>query len=252
MAKGKKSGKRLRSTREQVLVLLARDKKVYNRKTKSYEREPVTMVETARELRVSVSTLRRWKNKGVSPRSDSVARRLRAKSSSVASSFSRAVSRDRKKHRGSLDVRKLKIPYIPEAHRRRLKRYAKDKSGRVRATGQEYESPIINYNVRGWNFAEIGALLIAIWKARRPFQFVYEVPAGGQLPASGQFKARRVTTTTRVSTAPINPHWFTDEAELLTLLNRYIEMETGPLARRIVYVSVDDGKAKSTRRPSGY
>lgn len=237
------------------MILLAREVETYNRKTRAYERIPVTMTKTAKEIGVSVRTLRRWKNENVTPakvKARSV-KKLVEKSGRTAATFARTVAKDRKTHKGALRIDALKIPYIPQAHRRKLKRYAKDrKSGRVQDTGEEYESPIINYNVRGWNFKEIAALIFQIWKARRPFQFVYEVPAGGNLPASGQYKARRVMKTTRASTAPINPYWFTDPDELVNLLNRYIDFEVGPHSRRIVYISVDDGRAGPTKRPSGY
>ena len=135
------------------------------------------------------------------------------------------------------------LPTLPPGHRRQLKRYAKDKRGRVRPTGREYESSWVNYNVRGWRFKELAALVTKIWRAKHPFQFIYEVPAGGQLPKSGDKPARRVRKTTKSATAPINPRAFSSQEELLTFLNNYVDFEQGKLSRRMLYVAVDDHRA---------
>lgn len=139
-----------------------------------------------------------------------------------------------------LRITKKDLPVMPVGHRRKLKRYARDSRGRIRPTGDEYDSSIVNYNVRGWTFREIAALVLQAWKAKKPFQFVYEVPAGGSLPKSGRAKERKVSKTTRAGTAPIDPYGLQSADEVLNVLNRYIDIENGEHSRRMVYIAIDD------------
>ena len=204
------------------------------------------MSELAREIGVSLRQLRRWKNEGAKPKEstrEGAARvkRLTRASGKAEGATRRELEADRRKHPKSIRITKRDLPVMPAGHRRELKRYAVIK-GRARPTGETYESPWINYNVQGWSFREIAALVRQVWKAKHPFQFIYEVPAGGSLPKSGDKPERRVRKTTRAGTAPINPYAFASEAELLDFLNRYIDYEQGALSRRMVYIAVDDNR----------
>lgn len=243
--KAPRSSARRISTRAKVLAVLTREREVFNRQTQSYERRPPTMTQAAKQIGVSVRTLRRWKNEGVQPRLRTrrdIARfnKLTKAAQNSERSTKRELDRDAKKHKGALRITKKDLPVLPQAHRRLLKRYAKDKKGVVVPTGQEYDSSILNYNVRGWTFREIAALVLQAWHAKKPFQFIYEVPAGGQLPKSGRHGPRKVAKMTRAGTAPINPLDFDDESQVIQFLNRYIDFEQGMYSRRMIYVSVDD------------
>lgn len=240
----KRSGGK-RTVRAQILAVLGREREVYNRKTREYDRRAPTMAEAAKDIGVSVSTLRRWKNQGVTPRQETRRERARIERLKKAAQHaeratSRELARDRKKHPDALKITKKDLPALPVGHRRNLKKYARDESGQVRATGEEYESSITNYNVRGWTFREIAALVLQAWRAKKPFQFIYEVPAGGSLPKSGRAKERKVNKLTRAGTAPIDPYGLQDEAEVLNVLNRYIDIEAGMYSRRMIYIAIDD------------
>lgn len=242
-ARGSKS--LVKNVRSKILSVASREREKFNRKTGEYERVPLTMGEIAKKIGVSVSTLRRWKNQGVTPRARSrkEIRRLE-RLATAAKKAARATAaedrRDARKHPGKLRITKRDLPALPVGHRRKLKRYRRGDDGRIRATGEEFDSSIVNYNVRGWTFREIAALIQQAWKAGKPFQFVYEVPAGGSLPKSGRAKERKVRHTTRAGTAPIDPFGIQSQEELLTILNRYIDVENGEFSRRMVYVSIDD------------
>lgn len=228
-----------------ILSVFSREKKVYDRSTKEYVRQPLTMAEVAQKIGVSVRTLRRWKNEGTQPQTKTRTQKTRVERLQKAArkaekQTSGEVRRDLKKHPGRLRITRRDLPVMPVGHRRKLKQYARDKKGRMRATGAEYDSSIVNYNVRGWSFREIAALVLQAWHARRAFQFVYEVPAGGNLPESGRSKERRVRELTRMGTAPVDPYGFDTEAEVLTFLNRYIDIENAEHSRRMVYVAIDD------------
>ena len=234
-----------KSTRSKILAVLTREIEVFNRKTQERERRPLTMREAAQIVGVHVRTLQRWKNEGVTPRvrTRSDKRRLEKLSKAATSaerSTKRELERDARKHRGALKITKKDLPVLPQGFRRQLKRYKKDERNIVVPTGETYDSSIINYNVRGWKFKEIAALVLQAWRAKKPFQFVYEVPAGGQLPKSGRHGARKVSKMTRAGTAPINPLDFDDESQVINFLNRYIDFEQGLYSRRMLYVSVDD------------
>lgn len=203
------------------------------------------MAEAAKVLRVSVRTLRRWKNEGARPRAKTRQEKARvfrldklAKKSEAATQ--REITRDRRKHPDALRITRRDLPVLPVGHRRRLKKYQRTKGGRIKPTGEEYDSSIVNYNVRGWTFREIAALVLQAWRGKKPFQFVYEVPAGGSLPKSGRSKERKVKHTTRTGTAPIDPYGLETQAEVLDVLNRYIDIENGEHSRRMVYVAIDD------------
>lgn len=204
------------------------------------------MGELAKQIGISIRQLRRWKNEGAEPnvRTREGARRvvkLKEASGKAERSTRGELEADRRKHPRAIRITKRDLPVMPAGHRRELKRYAVIK-GRARPTGETYESPWINYNVQGWNFREVAAFIRQVWKAKHPFQFIYEVPAGGSLPKSGDKPERRVRKTTRAGTAPINPYAFASEAELFDFLNRYLDYESGPLSRRMVYIAVDDNK----------
>lgn len=203
------------------------------------------MAEAAKALRVSVRTLRRWKNEGTQPRARTRAEKARVEKLDKAARkaegiTAREIARDRRKHPKALRITKRDLPVLPVGHRRRLKKYQRDKKGRIRPTGDEYDSSIVNYNVRGWSFREIAALVLQAWKAGKPFQFVYEVPAGGSLPKSGRSPERKVRQTTRAGTAPIDPYGLQTQAEVLDVLNRYIDIENGEFSRRMIYIAIDD------------
>ena len=108
---------RRRSTRERVLTLLAREREVFNRKTREYERVPVTMARTARELGVSVRTLRRWKNEDVQPASDRKGKKLTELANRVQKGFVARAVRDRKRHPSAVrfDVAASHAPPRPSA-----------------------------------------------------------------------------------------------------------------------------------------
>lgn len=235
------------TTRQRVLAILSRERDVYNRKTREYERVPVTMAEAAKKVGVSVRTLRRWKNEGVEPSKPSAARKLAKEAQKSASVTAKELAADRRRHPKTVRISKKDLPVLPVGHRRNLKRYVRGKSGRVRPTGESYESPWINYNVRGWTFREIAALVIQVWKAKHAFQFIYEVPAGGSLPKSGDKPPRRVRRTTRAATAPVNPYAFDTQAEVLEFLNQYVEFDQGKLSRRMLYIAIDDNKPQRSR-----
>lgn len=220
--------------------MLSRERKKYNRKTGAYERVPPTMAQLAKEIGVATSTLRRWKNQGVTPKPKSRSfERLKKAASRAAGQTSRELTLDKKKHRSAVRFKKENIPLLPAGHRRELKRYVK-RGGRVVDSGNVYESTWVNYAVHGWNFKELSALLTQVWRAKRPFQFIYEVPAGGQLPKSGDKPPRNVRRTTRAATAPVNPYAFRSQTDLVDFLNRYIDFEFTKTSRRMIYVAVDD------------
>lgn len=234
-----------KSVRSKILAVLSREKEVYDRKSKSYVREPVTMREAAKKVGVSVRTLQRWKNEGTVPRAKTRKEKARVERLDKAARKAegvtvREMAKDRRTHPKALRITKRDLPVLPVGHRRRLKHYKRDKKGRIRPTGEEYDSSIVNYNVRGWSFREIAALVLQAWKAKKPFQFVYEVPAGGSLPKSGRSKERRVKETTRAGTAPIDSYGLETQAEVLDVLNRYIDIENGEFSRRMIYIAIDD------------
>lgn len=229
---------RRRDTRERVLTLLARDRSVYNRRTREHERVPVTMARTAKELGVSVRTLRRWKNQGTEPGavSQRAAKRLQKLSSSVAATTSAQLERDRRRHPRAMKITRAEVPLIPRGHRRQLNEYVRGK-----ATGRTYESSWINYSVRGWRFSEVLALVWRAVKAKKIFQFIYSVPPGVRIVGYDHEQSggvRRVTT--RTATAPIDPYSFESQESLADFLLRYLDMEEGRLSRKMLYIGVDD------------
>lgn len=233
------------NVRSAILSILGREKEVYNRHTQEYERAPLTVAEVAKLVGVHPSTLRRWKNQGVTPsartrKEKSRLDKLVSAARSASAATSREIARDARKHRGMLRITKKDLPVLPVGHRRKLKKYARDARGQVVDTGNVYDSSIVNYHVRGWNFREVAALVLQAWKAGKPFQFIYEVPAGGSLPKSGRAPERRVNRLTRAGTAPVNPLDFPDEASVLSFLQRYIDLEAGDFSRRMIYVAIDD------------
>lgn len=229
------------STRQKILSLLSRERKKYNRKLQEFERVAPTMAQIAREVGVSIRTLRRWKNEGVEPRNAASAKKLVRVASRAQGQTARELTLDKRRHPRAVRFTRKDMPVLPAGHRRQLRRYGR-KKGRVVDTGKTYESSWINYAVHGWNFRELGALVAKIWRSKHPFQFIYDVPAGGSLPKSGDKPARRVRRTTRAATAPINPYAFRSEADLMDFLNNYIDYEQGKLSRRMVYVAVDDNR----------
>lgn len=222
-----------------MLALLSREKKHFNKRTHEYERRAPTMRELARVVGVHVSTLRRWKNQGVQPASRRVAGKLDKAARSAVAATRRELASDARRHKRAVHIERANLPVLPAGHRRTLKRYAR-RGRKVVDTGERYDSSWVNYAVHDWNFRELAALLTAVWKAKKPFQFVYEVPAGGQLPKSGDKPPRRVRKTTRAATAPVNPYAFSSEADLLDFLSRYIDFERSRLGRRMIYIAVDD------------
>jgi hypothetical protein len=240
---------RRHSTRERVLTLLARERLVYNRKTREHERVSVTMARTAKELGVSVRTLRRWKNENVQPGavSQRAAQRLKSIAASVAATTSAQLARDRQKHPRAMKITRAAVPLLPRGHRRELKEYGRDKRGNVKATGRTYESSWINYSVRGWRFAEVLALTWEAVKKKKIFQFIYSVPPGGRRIGYDHEQGGRVSKTTRSATSPVNPYDFTTQADLADFLSRYLDLEEGRLSRRMLYVAVDDNHAHRGR-----
>jgi len=240
---------RKRTVRAQLLTLLARERKTWNRQARKHEMRRPTQVRVARELKISERTLRRWKNEGVEPsrsrpQSQRAVRRLAETSGRELERLTTILLRDRMRHPKALKVKREKLPTLPPMHRRELKRYRFDRErGRTVATGETYESNWANYDVSGWQFKEIAEFLFQVWRGKRPFQFVYEVPAGGSLPASGGKPARRVRKKTRSATAPINPGAFETEDELLTFLAQYIGFERTVKGRRLLFIAVDDNRA---------
>lgn len=236
---------RVKNARAALLAIIGRERDVFNRKTQEYERRPPTQAQVARKIGVSVRTIQRWKNEGVTPRTRTRQdrtrlERLKREAQHAEQATAAESRRDRKRHPGRLRITKKDLPVLPVGHRRQLKRYAREPGGNVKATGETYDSSIVNYVVQGWNFREVAALVLKAWKAGKPFQFIYEVPAGGSLPKSGRSPERRVSKTTRAGTAPVNPFDFPDEASVLQFLNRYIDIERGMYSRHMVYVAIDD------------
>lgn len=242
----KRKQRRVYTTRDRVLAVIARESTVYNKDTQSYERRSLTdaIKRSAKKLKVSTSTIKRW-SEGAEPRTKTRKEKSRVQRLNRAATTARAATQkelaaDKRRHRKALRIDPNDLPMLPPVHRRKLKEYKRDRKGNVHATGKTYESSIANYSVQGMRFKEVYALVRQAWKAGKPFQFVYEVPAGGSLPKSGRYGPRKVSKPTRAGTAPINPGDFDDETQLLNFLNRYIDFEEGLYSRRMLYVSIDD------------
>lgn len=236
--------------RGEILAVLSREKTVRNKKTGERETRSYALADVAKLLNVSIRTARRWKNENVkpAPKSKRAASKLQREASREVRRIAATQVADRKKHKGAVRLDRSKLPTIPKHHRRKLKRYKFDRAkGKTTATGEEYESNWANYDVRGWRFDEIAALLVQVWQAGRAFQFIYEVPAGGMLPKSGGKPGRKVKKTTRMSTAPIDPRAFEDEGGIVEWLSRYIDFEVGMKGRRMLYIAVDDNKPGGRR-----
>jgi hypothetical protein len=226
-----------------VLTLLARPREVYNRRTREYERAPETLGRVAKAIGVSIRTARRWKNEGVQPGAVSVraAKRLARLAPKVSSAVAQALARDKEKHPMAIKLTRKTLPVLPVGHRRRLKIYGRDEHGNIVATGRTRASDWINYSVR--RFGEVLELAWQAVRAKKIFQFIYEAPAGGSLPKSGDRPERRTRKKVRAATAPIDPYMFSMQADLAAYLGNYLELEEGRLSRRMLYVAVSDVRA---------
>lgn len=198
----------------------------------------------AKRLGISERTLRRWKNEGKAPSREKAAKVARV-FRGLEQAATKALDADRRRHKSAPKLNAKKLPVVPRAIRRKLTVYKTDKrTGKRSDSGERVDSPWINYNVEGWHFSEILSLLTQVWEQGFTFQFIYEIPKGGKYEDRNG-KTRVVRKTTRVGTAPIPAYAFEGPEDLADFLSRYIPMDGGGrLARRMIYIAVDEKKLR--------